>query len=234
MARRKPQQISLLGESSAEHTRRAWKGAVRASSRSKALSPAPRPWRAVVLGVDQASKRSGWCIKNAGKYVDSAELDTFDVETVRRVIGAALTLAQSSGLPCVLVLEGHSMRAFGPHSFAIPSYLVAAKRLWLTEWAREAKPHGHAGKHCVAALSSWRAAVLGGAYVRKSREECRDAERLAALAQTDFAKHPLALGGDEAPAICIATYGAQSPEVGKLIGKRAQKASLDAWLRARP
>jgi len=86
-------QLSLLGSASAESTRIAYRGAMQRAKNSKKPAIAPRPWLAVVLGVDQASKRSGWCLMVSGKYVHSGELDTFDVEAVRGVVRAALELA---------------------------------------------------------------------------------------------------------------------------------------------
>lgn len=220
-------QLSLLGESSAEHTRRVF--AVRRSKTSKKAAPAPKPWEAAVLAFDQASRVSGWALAVRGIYRDSGELVTEDREAMRAVMRRALELGKQLSLPVVLVYEGHSMRAFGAHSFAIPSYLIQAKRAVLHEWKTVATPYKHAGKHCAAPLSAWRAAVLGPHTTKLPREEVRPIE-LAVAQRISKRTH---LGGDEAPAIGIAIYGAQSPKVGVLLGMRGRKASLEKWVGAK-
>jgi hypothetical protein len=222
---RKPRatQIPLLGE--AQPARKLF--ALHRPRASKQSAPAPRPWQCVVISVDQA-ERSGWCVTAAGRHAASGELDTYDVEAVRVVLQYGLRLAAALKMPCVLVYEGHTKKAYGDHSYAVPVSLLAALKIWLREWARAAKPYGHAGKHCPAWLQSWRSAVLGPHTVRLPRERVRPIEQAYAARVVGRA-----VGGDEAPAVCIGVYGSRSAAVGRLLGKRAKAASLAKWLEAR-
>jgi hypothetical protein len=189
----------------------------------KAPPPAPRSWQAIVLGVDTA-RNSGWAISAAGKHVQSGELDTHDAEAIRKVVATAVLRAWAEVLPCVLVEE----KPWGG-TVATVAGLGAAREAWEGAWRDLAE--GHRGKIVRVHPSTWRAAILGKGYVGKPRGVCRDAERSMALGIIGHpgGKHPLAIGHDEAPAVCIARWGSQAGEVGLVLSNRAREASLRFW-----
>lgn len=219
MKRSRATQIPLFDAPAPKRT--AWRGSVRAAPKSKRESAAPKPWRAVVIGVDTA-RNSGWSIYACGVFSCSGELDTHHERSIRDVIEVGLTLAAMRMVPCILVLE----KPWGG-SVDVVAALGAAREAWCHAWRELAGPVGHTGKVLLVAPSTWRAPVLGGYYVRAPREQCRAAEMSMAMGLRNDPDR--LLGSDEAAGICIGWYGTRAPGVGKLIGKRARAASLAAW-----
>lgn len=192
-----------------------------ARPRSRREAPAPRPWLCVVLAVDTA-KRSGWCISVSGQRVDSGELDTDTVIASRllaRLVRWAVDLGARGGLPVVLVLE----KAWGG-STIIQASLGAARERWLRAW-REAGESP--GRVVLVQPGTWRSVVLGSDSIGTKRDVVRAVE--ASFASTLMGR-PVT-GGDECAAILIARWAGQAAVVGKVIGKRAQRASLNDWTR---
>lgn len=191
---------------------------VRAVKRAKRSAPAPKPWLAVVLAVDCAS-RSGWAICVVGKLCASGELDTLNTPAIEAVVAQALERAVTLGRPCVLVLED-----IWGGSVSTIAGLGAARERWLAVWRALAGKVGHKGKVVRVPVSTWRAAILGEGYGSAERDQARPVEQSMARGIKGSA-----VGPDEAPAICLGRYGAQAGDVGKVIGERARKASLAAW-----
>lgn len=200
-----------------------WRGAVRRSSSSRKPSPAPRPWEAVVIGVDTA-RTSGWSTWCRDVLAEHGELDCRDADAIREVISGALLLASAKPvLPCVLVLE-----APWGGSAKVVAALGAARECWEREWRDLAE--GHRGKIVHVTPSTWRASVLGAYYASAKREECRGVEMSMALGMTGSKRE---LGADQAAGICIGYYATRAGDVGLLLGQRAKKRSLQAWTGAR-
>jgi len=184
-------------------------------SRTKAPSPAPLPWDAVVLGIDTA-RRSGWAIAVQGKRVDSGELDTLDAGEVQRVVAWAVSLGALGRLPVVLVLE-----APWGGSVSVVAALGAARERWMAAW----RACGQSPRRVVRVqASTWRCGVLGRVTAGMEREAVRALEQSVANRLAGKA-----LGPDEAPACLIAYWGGWAGQVGKVIGVRARKASLRKW-----
>jgi hypothetical protein len=178
-------------------------------------SPAPKPWLAVVLGVDTAA-RSGWAVSVSGRLVESGEVDTLAEVEVERVVRSALTHGAAGGLPVVLVLEA----PYGGRVEIIAALGVARER-WLRAW----RAVGQSPRRVVRVQpSTWRAAVLGQCAIGKRRDEVRALEQQ--VAAWLFGRE---LGADEAPACLIARWGSQAGVVGKAIGVKGRKASLMGW-----
>jgi hypothetical protein len=170
-----------------------------------------------VLGVDTA-RQSGWAVWARGHLVARGEVDTLDAAAVRAVVASTVAGAAELELPAVLVLE----RPWGGNVHIVTA-LGAARERWQVAWRELAA--GHLGRVLTVSPSTWRSAELGAYFASAKREECRDAERSMARGYTGAAD----VGGDEAPAICIGHWASRAGEVGKLLGKRAQRASLAAW-----
>lgn len=189
---------------------------VRASVRSKALSPSPRPWSAVVLAVDTAA-RSGWAIAVQGERVDSGELDTLDFIEIERVVRWAIELGQAGGLKVVLVLEA-------PYGGSVS--VVAALGVARERWERAWRDAGQTVRRIVRVQPTpWRVAVLGRQVIGMRRAAVRALEQRVARALIGKA-----LGDEEAPAVLIARWAAYAGAVGKAIGVRGRRASLKAWM----
>jgi len=211
---RSQQQLSLFGEDDKRPPTPLSRATARKGSKSFA-APAPRPWLCVVLAVDTA-RRSGWCIGARGARVDSGELDVEDDATIAQIVANTVELASSYGLPCVMVLE-----APWGGSVAVVTALGVSRGVWLRAWKRA----GQALARVVSVTpSEWRGPVLGSAWVSAPRAAVRAHEQRTAHA---LVGHPV--GEDEAPAIWIARWAAHAAQVGRAIGKRAQRASLRAW-----
>jgi hypothetical protein len=181
--------------------------------RSPARTPVPVAWDCVILAVDTASI-SGWSIVLRGLHVEQGELDTLDVEELRRVVRLANELARNEQLPCVLVLE-----APWGGSPVIVAALGAARERWESVWRELAE--GHRGKVVRVAVSTWRTAVLGADYAYAERNDARTRERQVAR---EITGHDC--GPDASPAVCIGYWASHAPMVGELIGKRAVKRSF--------
>lgn len=190
-----------------------------ARMRSRREAPAPRPWLCVVLAVDTA-RRSGWCISVSGRRVDSGELDTDTVVAsalLSRLVRWAVDLGASGGLPVVLVLE----KPWGGSSVIVAS-LGAARERWLRAWREGGQS---SGRVLLVQPGTWRSAVLGSGSIGLTRDVVRGLE-------ASFVAHLMGrrvAGGDECAAILIARWASQAAQVGKVIGKRAQRASLNEW-----
>lgn len=190
---------------------------LRKPSSSKRPTPAPLPWECVVLGVDTA-RRSGWSVWARGALIARGELDTLDEAALRAVISRVLAGAAELGLPAVIVLE----KPYGGSADIVAALGAAAER-WLKIWRELAV--GHKGRVARVQPSRWRAAVLPEWYPQMPREQCRTEEQRVALAIAGAAD----IGGDEAPAVCIGYWGSRAGEVGRLLSKTTQRASLQAW-----
>lgn len=216
--RSRSQQLDLFGEDDKRPPTPLSRATARKGSKSFA-APAPRPWLCVVLAVDTA-RRSGWCIGARGARVDSGEVSVEDEPTIAQIVANAVELASSAQLPCVLVLE-----APWGGSVAVVTALGVSRGAWLRAWKRA----GQALARVVSVTpSGWRGPVLGAAWVSAPRAAVRAHEQRTAHA---LVGHPV--GEDEAPAIWIARWAAHAAQVGRAIGKRAQKASLRAWTKKR-
>jgi len=183
--------------------------------RERRAAPAPKPWLAVLLSVDTA-RRSGWGVSVSGRRVDSGELETLDEAAIDKVVLWAVDLAALQQLPLVLVLES----PWGGNVHVVAA-LGQARERWRRAWCAA----GQASARIVKVTpNEWRGPVLGSRYVKAPREEIRAQEQLIARAMVGRV-----VGPDEAPAILIGHWGSHAAEVGKAIGKRAQRASLKSW-----
>jgi hypothetical protein len=108
-------------------------------------------------------------------------------------------------------------------SVTVIAALGAARERWLGAWraAKQSK-----ARVVLVTPGTWRAAVLGARAIGMSREDVRALEKRAAGAMVLYARP---VGDDEAPAMLIARWGAQSAAVGKVIGKKAVRASVKEW-----
>jgi hypothetical protein len=190
---------------------------LRRSKSKRRPSPAPLPWECVALGVDTA-RRSGWSVWARGHLIARGELDTLDEAALREVISRVLAGAAELGLPAVLVLE----KPWGGAADLVAALGAAAER-WLKPWRELAV--GHRGRVVRVQPTTWRSAVLPDWYPQMPREECRAEEQRFALALSGATD----IGGDEAPAVCIGYWGSRAGEVGRLLSKTTQRASLAAW-----
>jgi hypothetical protein len=174
----------------------------------------------VILGVDTA-RVSGWSVWSAGKWIAHGELDTLNASALRSVVADALEVGQAHALPCVLVLE----KPYGGNVNVVAA-LGATRERWLAPWRELAT--GNVGKVVLVSPSTWRAAVLGGAWASAPREQVRPVEQAMAAGLVGC-KPGMQLGGDEAAGVCIGWWGTRAGEVGRLLGKRAKAASIAAW-----
>lgn len=193
-------------------------------SRSRArarcsVAPAPKPWECAVLGVDTA-QNSGWSLFLRGKHQDSGELDVNNAAALALIMSHAVYQARLAQLPIVLVLEfwwgGRLRTCAGLH---------ARCALWRAAW----KAAGQAADRAITVQPrQWRSVVLGSWAVsgKPDKKLVRDAElsRARELAGRDT-------GPDESPAVLIAQWGSHARSVGEAMGKRATKASVQAWQR---
>ncbi len=217
MKRRRPQLQFLPGIPLEGVSARAVTPLARATSRRATTTeaPAPRPWLAVVLGIDTA-RQSGWAISVSGRRVDSGECDTLDAASLTHVVRWAVDLGEVANLPVALVLE----QPWGGDP-RIVAALGAARERWLRAWrdADQAK-----ARVVLVSPSTWRGPVLGRGWVSAPREQVRAQEQLVARALVGRE-----VGGDEAAAVLIARWASHAGAVGRAIGKRASKASLRSW-----
>lgn len=154
------------------------------------------PHECVVLGVDTA-QRSGWCIMLRGIYVASGEFDLLrGPDSTQVVCARALDLGVRNSLPVVLVYE----KPFAGTSQG--QYVGAWKMAWSAAGGVKTRFVG-------VMTSQWRARVLGGTWAFAKRDDARRKEREVALR---ISGKPL-VGGDEAPAICIARWASHAGEV---------------------
>jgi len=187
------------------------------ATRSKTReAPAPKPWLCAVLAVDTA-RQSGWAISRAGSHVDSGEVDTLDEVTVGQIVDNAIGYAAATRVPLVMVLES----PFGG-SVAVIAALGVARERWLRAWRACDQSLGRVVR---VAPSTWRGPVLGARSVGLPRDEIRRVELATARA---LVGDPM-IGHDEAAAILIARWASHAAAVGVAIGKRAARASLEAW-----
>jgi hypothetical protein len=159
----------------------------------------------------------------SGRRVDSGECNTLDEAKIERIVQWAVDLAVVGGLPATLVLEA----PFGGPAWLVASLGGAAER-WLRAW--RFCDHQPCCAGVVRILpSQWRGPVLGKQYARAPRRDVRQREQLVAA----LLVRERPVGADEAPAILIARWAAQSMHVGKAIGKRWRDASIACWRMAR-
>lgn len=188
------------------------------------VAPAPRPWEAVLLVVDTA-KRAGWAIGARGKLLNYGEHDTEQYpELTALAVSRAVAESKALMLPVLLVLEAPYGGAKHAGQVHILIALGVAKERWQGPW-REA---GQAKARIVTVEpSQWRPSVLGSAALRMTRAEVRPFELSVARGIT----RNEAIGPDAAAAVCIHHWAAHAPKVGEALGKRATRASMQAWQR---
>jgi hypothetical protein len=190
----------------------------------------PQPWECVILAVDTA-RVSGWSLTRDGKYVTSGEVDTSQFGAVLSVCSRFCGKAESvvpanaepignHSRPIVLVLES----PWGGNVHVVAA-LGAARERWVDAWKRCDQSPGRVVK---VTPNVWRGPVIGGRYARCSREQIRAQEQLLAAR---IVGRPC--GPDEAPAVLIGQWASHARVVGTVIGKRAMRASVRAWEKAR-
>lgn len=203
-------------------------------------APAPMPWQCVVLAVDTA-RQSGWAIYCLGKLCEYGEVDTLHDATLAQIVQNALDYAAGSvravpaAVPCVLVLEA----PFGG-SVEVVAALGAARERWQLAWRQHEQAPGRIVR---VQPSTWRGPVLGSEWIGANRYAVRAQELLIARAFVEQSNRRAIeravagvtrvapLGHDEAAAILIGRWAAHAAAVGRVIGKRAARASLRAWTR---
>ena len=178
-------------------------------------APVAVPWECVVLAVDTA-RVSGWAIAIRGRLHSSGQLDTLHTGALERVVTLATEWARNLSLPCVLVLE-----APWGGSVKIVASLGASSERWLRPWLAAGEAHARVVK---VMPNQWRGPVLGAAYVSCPRDKVRAHEQLIASLMLG---RPA--GDDEAPAVLIALWASHAARIGRVIGKRATRATLRAW-----
>lgn len=185
--------------------------------RRKSARPthAPKPWLAVVLAVDTAT-RSGWALYVSGRLRGSGEVDTRDAGALGDIIVDARDRAARGGLPLALALES----PYGGSPFIVAA-LGQARERWLQAWRAA---DGGVDRVVLVQPQTWRARVLPGEWRGASRERVRAAEQRVAA---QLAGH--AVGGDEAAAILIGRWGARALPVGKALGRVWMKRSIACW-----
>lgn len=183
--------------------------------RRKVEAPLPNPWDAVLIAVDTAAT-SGWAVSVSGKRLDSGEVDTLDADRLESIVRWAVSLGAEHKQPVVIVLE----KPWGGN-VTIVSALGAARERWMRAWRGADQSRGRV---VLVSPGTWRSAVLGGYWVSARRDNVRVHEQLVARAVKGAP-----VGPDEAAAILIARWAAHASAIGKVIGKRAIKASLRAW-----
>jgi hypothetical protein len=171
----------------------------------------------VLLAVDTA-RRSGWATYARGHLVHFGEVDTLEGALLGVLVGKAVELGTEHAVPPVLVLEA----PFGGSAEIVASLGGAAER-WLVAWRAAQQANGRVVK---VLPSQWRGPVLGRDAVRMPREQVRALEVQCASALVHQQ-----CGHDEAAAILIGRWAAHAAEVGRVIGKRAVRASVEAWTR---
>lgn len=184
--------------------------------------PAPKPWHATILAVDTA-KRSGWAIYCMGKLQESGEVASEDEATLAQLVRNTLEYGTGCGLPVALVLES----PYGGNVNVVAA-LGAARECWLRAWRHCDQARGRV---VLVQPNQWRGPVLGARAVSMPRAEVRELEQRIARGMVgklyDGTAPPV--GTDEAAAILIGRWAAQARAVGRVIGKRATRASLEAW-----
>jgi hypothetical protein len=200
-------------------TLRAGKGRARGSRCG--VAPAPKPWECVVLGVDTA-ENSGWSLWRKGEYLESGEVPTGEHDALLHVIERGKIVAGASELVYVLVLEfwwgGNARTCAGLH-------------VHCDRWKRAWKGSYEAATRVVTVQpGTWRSAVLGSWAARGGkglREQVRAAEQSTArgIVRSE------SVGADQAAAVLIGRWACYAPKIGEAIGKRAVKASQQAWQR---
>lgn len=188
------------------------------AKRKAPTAPAPRPWKCSVLAVDTADN-SGFSVWVDGTLVYSGEVETRDTALLNKIADWPSSHTISAGPP-VLVLEA----PWGGSTETVVGMAMARER-----WERAWRDAGEAMSRIVRVNpSTWRAAVLGNIRGLK-REQIREMEGRVARALLDSPKR--VIGEDEAAAVCIGRWSSYAPQIGQVIGKRAVKASLEAWTR---
>lgn len=213
-ARARPQQLDLLGLPAADRMPTPLSRATARLHRSHE-TPAPRPWQCTVLAVDTA-RVSGWAVYQAGELVAFGEVDTLDECCVVDVVGHAAQLHS----PCILVLE-----APWGGSVEVVAALGAARERWSRAWRSCGQSRGRVVR---VQPSTWRAAVIGSRSVGMTREQVRATE--LRLAQCLVGQPDAVLGHDAAAAILIGRWATHARAVGRVLGARAMRASLAAWV----
>jgi ribosome modulation factor len=176
---------------------------------------APKPWLAVVLAVDTAT-RSGWALYASGRLRASGEVSTRDEGALADIVVDAARRAADGGLPLVLVLEA---------SFGGPTYVVTALGQARERWLRAWRDAGQEMRRVVLVQpQSWRAVMLDPTLRRAKRDALRAAEAVVASGIVGRAVEP-----DEAAAVLIGRWAARSLPVGKSLGKTWMKRSVACW-----
>ncbi len=149
-----------------------------------------------VLGIDQSTKASGWCLDVPGK---DPEVGLAKTAADRRVaVYSAYNRARSYGMSVVAVLEDHRSFGFSRGNMSVKSLLgMGAAR---GAWTQELECAGVRDVHLVTPLD-WRKLVLG-LKGNVSGETAKQAAQLYA-----FSVLGVATGSDEAEALCLAKYG---------------------------
>ena len=198
-----PSQIELECVRKSEARARRNSGKRRApSKRPKVLVPSLQPWRAVVLAVDPGEV-SGWAIYAHGKLVTFGQCDVFDHAEVAKIVrAAAITMAELSSLPPVLVLERPwSARTLGP-----------SRALWGKAWEMA----GMSARRIVRCYPArWRAQLFGGGMHCAKQEHVRRVEQLRAQAIAARGNAPIQ--HDAAAALCIGAWACRAAEVGSVL-----------------
>lgn len=228
----KPAQVDLFAapKSSPKKARALIASATRRQKKPRE-APAPKPWQCAILAVDTAAN-SGWSIWREGQLVSHCEVDTRDELEMRLVLAdislwAETTLDCERGrvpaVPAVLVLEAPYGGFKHPGMVSTLVALGMARERWERAWKARGLPMSHIVR---VQPSTWRAAVLGR-VARMKTEELRKLEQSVACRLLGCAEGRL--GSDEAAAVCIGAWATRAPEVGRVIGERARKASERAW-----
>lgn len=145
------------------------------------------PTAPVLLAVDTA-KRSGWCLLQNGKYVDSGECDAFG-SAPRELCARAIALNPKA----VLILE----KPFGGN-LATLTGLGAARGCWLSAW-RSATGRKTTARVRSVLPQTWRSELFGTSAGFPLQEQLT-----AQLVTGQTNIHP-----DRAAAICIARWAAR-------------------------
>lgn len=184
--------------------------------RPKKVRPpaSPRPWRAVVVGVDPSEKANGWSVWVGNQLYRSGEC-RLRISSVSEVITYAMTLAKNLDIPCVLVTERPFIQKAGrSHGASDHSH-----KLWRDVWI----DLGGVQKRVIRVWPAvWRPPVLGKGTGNMARDDVREIEQAAALnfvVNYGYSPAPegIVIGPDQAPGICIGRWATHAGEVGEAL-----------------
>ena len=177
--------------------------------RKKKKDPPPvfRPWRCVILALDQANK-TGWSVWVLGRLADHGEFDirkSGGVEETIRVCQIAKTFALQLKVPWVCVTEASWGGYMKPGASSSTGWWQFALRNAQLPFARM----------CDVYPSMWRARTLPKGMHAAKRDDVRACE----VATVRRMLKGRAVGDDEAPAILIGKWATQAGRVGALLPK---------------